>query len=141
MESHRKHKNVNAAITDGINQAMLVCDTTAPLAMLSFQRFRFTYAREGVLLNILQQIGNSFQNTFVASSFPVISVLFGLLEKHYFQMSSMDIGLKLPSAISLSPWRRISTIAGEDMIYFVSSITLFRRSCNVRKFSRVQRLI
>ncbi len=125
MESHRKNKNVDTAVTDGIHQTVFICDAATPLTTLPLQRLWLANARKWMTLNVFQQIGNAFQNTLVTSSFPIIPVLLSLFEQNYFHRSSMAIDVKFPSAISFSPWRKISTMAGEDMIYSVSSIACF----------------
>ena len=49
MPVGRKHIHINLSLKDFVNQAMLLCDGTAPLAIaVAFQWFRMTSARFGI---------------------------------------------------------------------------------------------
>ena len=123
MIAERKYKNINTATADGINHTMFVSYSAAPFAVFALQWLRLSDTRKRMFLDILQQFCNALHNALIACLNPVISVLSGMFQKNYFHRSSMAIVSKLPSAISFSPSRRISTIFGDDIIYSVSSIT------------------
>ncbi len=95
---------------------MLVSNAATPFAILALQRFRLADAGKRMLFDIFQQRCNALEDTLITRAFLIIPILFCLFKQNYFHISSMAIGSKLPSAISLSPWRRISTMAGEDMM-------------------------
>jgi len=134
MIAHRENEYINTAVADRVHQAVFVSNSAAPFAVLALQRLRFANSRKRMLLYVFKQSRNAFENTLITLAFPIVSILPGSFEKNYFHKSSIAMGLKLPSAISFSPWRRISTISGEDMIYSVSSIFCFWAVIFLRAF-------
>ena len=124
MVTQRKNIYVNSTFADRINESVLVVNSTAPFTIGSLQKFRFANARKWMLLNIFKQGSDTFQNSCVRFAFPIIQVFFGLGKQNYFHISSSVTTLPLPSLISSSPLRRISTISGDDIIYSVSSMVL-----------------
>ena len=64
----------------------------------------------------------------------ILQVFCCLGKKRYFLISSNVTTLKLPFFMSSSPLRKISTIAGEDIIYSVSSIARFFADSFLRAF-------
>ena len=118
----------------GIHNPMFVCDSTTPLSICTFKCFWLSNARKRMLQNIGQQCIDAFHDTFVANFFPIGKVFFGLGKNLYFHKSSSLTTRPLPFLISSSPWRRISTISGEDIIYSVSSIACFWAEILFRAF-------
>ncbi len=126
MIAQRKNIYVNHTITDGVHQSVLISNATAPNTLqVTFQRFWFANPCKWVLKNIFKQLRDTFHYTFVACSLPVLQVFFSPGHELYFHKSSSLMTRPRPSSISFWPWRIISTIAGEDMIYSVSSIACF----------------
>lgn len=125
MEAHREDEYINPTFTDGINQSMFVGDASAPFAIRAFQRFWLANTGEWMRLNVFQQFSDAFNDLLITRFNPVFLVSPSLLQKNYFHKSSRAIGVKFPSSISLSPSCKISTMAGEDMMYSVSSIVRF----------------
>ncbi len=78
MIAQRKYINIDFPIADGIDQAMLVCDAATPLAMLSFQCFGLTNARERMLQYVCKQNSDALQNTRFTFLLPIKQVFFGL---------------------------------------------------------------
>ena len=57
MPVGRKHIHINLSLKDFVNQAMLLCDGTAPLAIaVAFQWLRMTSARLGMLFQFLNKL-------------------------------------------------------------------------------------
>ncbi len=126
MEPHRKNIYVHHTITNGVHQSVLISNAAAPYTLhVTFQRLWFANPCKWVLKNIFKQLRYTFHYTFVACCFPVRQVFFSLGHELYFHISSSLMTRPRPSSISFWPWRIISTIAGEDMIYSVSSIAFF----------------
>ena len=125
MIAQREYINVHFSATNGINQAMFVVNTATPFAVCPFQRFRFTQARKGMLKNVFKQCSDTFKYACFSLLFPIAQVVFSLWQQYYFHISSNVTIRPRPFLISSSPWRRTSTISGEDMIYSVSSIVCF----------------
>ena len=125
MIAQREYINVHFSVTNGINQAVFVVNTATPLAVCSFQSFRFTQPRKRMLKNIFKQCSDTFKYARISLLFPITQVVFGLWKQYYFHISSNVTTRPRPFLISSSPWRRTSTISGEDMIYSVSSIVCF----------------
>ena len=134
MVTQRDYINIDPSTADRINQAVFICDAATPLAICPFQCFRFTDAREWMQLNVFKQVPNTLQNTLVTDTFPILKVDIGLWKKDYFHISSNVTTRPRPFLMSSSPWRRISTIAGDDMIYSVSSIACFLAESFLRYF-------
>ena len=134
MVTQRNNINIHHSAANGINQAMLIIYTTTPLAVGPLQRFWFTKARERMLQNVFKQSSNAFKYACVPFLFPIIQVIFRLWKQYYFHISSSVTTRPRPFFISSSPWRRISTIFGEDMIYSVSSIVFFWAVIFLRAF-------
>jgi len=110
MTFQRKDININTAAADGINHAVLVRNTAAPLALkVSFQRLWLAKTCERMLLNIGKQIPDALEDTRVSGRFPVFQVFRCFRKKSYFHISSKVIILKLPFLMSSSPWRTISS--------------------------------
>ena len=110
MTSQRKDIHIYAPATDGVNHAVLIGDTAAPLALkVSFQGFRLALARKRMLLYVFQQFGNALYDFHITRLLPVVTVFLGFLQQDYFHRSSMAMGWKLPSAMSFSPWRTMSS--------------------------------
>jgi len=126
MITKRKDINIDHSITDGIYQPMFVSNATAPDPLqITFQRLWFTNTRKWVLKNVFKQLRYAFHNSLIACRLPICQILFGFRHQLYFHKSSSLMTRPRPSSISFWPWRKISTIAGEDMIYSVSSIACF----------------
>lgn len=136
METQRKHKDVNHAIANGIYQAMFIGDAAAPKTMQhSLQRLRLTNSSKGMLKDVGKQLCDALHDALVAYSFPICQVLLGLGHQFYFHRSSSFTTLPRPFLMSSSPWRRISTMVGEDMIYSVSSTACFLAASFLRYFN------
>ena len=136
MESQRKHIDINHAVANGINQAVLIGDAAAPKTMqLSLQWLGFSYACKGMLKDVSKQLCDALHNALIAYCFLIRQVLLCPGHKLYFHKSSSFITWPRPFLMSSSPWRRISTIAGEDMIYSVSSIACFLAESFLRYFT------
>lgn len=136
METQRKHKDVNHAIAYGINQAMFIGDAAAPKAMqLSLQRLWFPNSRKGMLKDVSKQLCDAPHDALITYTFPICQVFFGLGHQLYFHRSSIFTTLPRPFLISSWPWRRISTMVGEDMRYSVSSIACFLAESFLRYFT------
>ena len=134
METCRNDIDINPSTTNGVNQVMLIINAAAPFTLFTSKRFRFAYTLKRMLQNVSKQGSNAFQNTCVTSLFPVLQVFCCLGKKRYFHISSNVTTLKLPFFMSSSPLRKISTIAGEDIIYSVSSIARFFADSFLRAF-------
>ena len=134
MVSQRENIYVNSTFADRIDKSMFVVNSTAPFTIGSLQKFRLANTRKWMLQNVSKQGSNALQNTCVACLLPVLQVLCCLGKKCYFHTSSNDTTLKLPFLMSSSPWRRISTMAGDDIIYSVSSIACFLAVILLRAF-------
>ena len=117
MIAKREYKNINTATADGIDHTMFVSYSAAPFAVFALQWLRLSYTRKRMFFDILQQFCYALHNALIACLNPVLFVLSGLFQKYYFHRSSMAIVLKLPSAISFSPSRRISTIFGDEFMW------------------------
>ncbi len=116
MSFQRENIDVYLSATDGVNHTVFVSNATAPFTLkIAFQWFRFTQACKWMLLYVFKQGGNALHDLFITCLLPVVTVFLGLLEQNYFHRSSIATGWKLPSAISLSPWRTIFSSSAIDM--------------------------
>lgn len=126
MVSQRKNINVHSPVAYGVNQTMLVCNTTTPQTMLlSLQWFWLTDASKWVLKNISQQRRNTLHNAFISCLLPIFQVFFGSGKELYFHKSSSLITRPRLFLMSSCPCLIISAMAGEDIRYSVSSIACF----------------
>lgn len=134
MVTQRNNINIHLSTTNGINQTILIIYTTTPLAAGSFQCFWFAKTREWMQQNIFKQRSDAFKYACISLFFPLIQVVFSLWKQYYFHISSSFTTRPRPFLMSSSPWRRISTIFGDDMIYSVSSIARFWAVIFLRAF-------
>lgn len=135
MVAQRYNINVDSFATDGINQTMLVSYTTRPFSAFSPQRFRLTNPIKRMFHNICQQRRDAFHNTHIPCLFPIFQIFICLWKNYYFHKSSNFTIRPLPFLMSSSPCLRISTIAGDDIMYSVSSIITFFAARRFRDFT------
>ena len=125
MVTQRDYINIYSSTVDRVHQAVFISDAPTPFAICPFQSLGFTDTRKRMHLNVFKQIPDTFQNACIACSLPIFKVGIGLRKKYYFHISSNVTTRPRPFLMSSSPCCKISTIAGEDMIYSVSSIVCF----------------
>ena len=134
MTLQRKDKHIDATTTDGVNHAVLIGDAATPFSSkIPLHGFGLTLACKRMLLNVLQQLRDMLHGGIIACLLPVVTVFLGLLKQNYLHRSSMAMGWKLPSAMSFSPWRTMSSSSAIDIISaslacFCSAIRLSERT-------------
>lgn len=133
MAFQRENIDVNLTTTNGVNHTVFVSNATAPFPLeIALQWFRLTQTCKWMLLYVFKQSGNALHDLFITCLLPVVTIFLGLLEQNYFHRSSIATGWKLPSAISSSPWRTISSNSAIDMassdFAFCAAIRLSERT-------------
>ena len=78
MIPQRDNVNVNHPTGDGVHQAMLVSNPSAPKpVLLTFQRLWLADARKWMFLDVFKQVGDALHDTLVARPLPILAVFLG----------------------------------------------------------------
>ena len=135
MTFQRKDINVNTSTANGVNHAVLIVDAPAPLALeIAFQWLWFAYTSKRMFLYIIKQVGDALHDFYITRLLPIITIFTGFFKQNYFHRSSIAMGCRLPAAISLSPWRTISSSSAIGITLLVCFCAAIRLSARTAFF-------
>ncbi len=132
MTFQRKDIYIDATTANGVDHAVLIGNAATPFALkIALQGLWLAKSSERMQLNIFQQFGNALHDFYITRLLPVVTVFLGFLQQDYFHRSSMAMGWKLPSAMSFSPWRTMSSSSANDITS--ASLACFCRAIRLRE--------